>query len=180
MPRGGSKKGEHRGGAKQTNRRGRQLGGRRKGQRNKATVMREALELGLIRKDGEEGDTPRQVMLKAMRLHQQRALDAIDQCNQLIAEATALPESLQRQKIMDQAHQAEARFDRYMTMAVDVAYKVAQYVHPRLQAIMVKANDDPTTSASLLRQLLMQVDESMRDNVGRASPKMIEHQGLPQ
>lgn len=104
---------------------------------------------------------PKDVMLDAMRYFEETAIDygQLAQANMEREAAAENPED--RAALNKAATDAEAKLGQYLTMAVDVAYKVAPYIHPRLSAIMTNpgSNDLPL---NVLSTLLQDLDEAGR------------------
>lgn len=179
MPRGGSKKGEHRGNA------------RKKDSRSNR-VMREAVraadkprknpgrqghphrpetstvELELLASRIIEGAprmaadmTPREIMLDNMHYFQQAAFDF-----EVMAKLAARqpPSEANTRAIAF----AEEQVERNRRIASDEARNVAQYIHPRLAA--VKIVDDPGAGVDIVQRMLDEVDQRNRDH-----PMVIEH-----
>lgn len=144
MPRGGSKKGEHRGGARM---------GRPPGSLNKST--REQMQtIAIALGKAELTILPREVMLQAMRHFFEMALTAHTEVNRLIGEGDQAA-----------AATAELKFERYMILAGDMAYKAAPYLHARLQAVMLSTPQD-RPPASAIAELLKEINATMREPRG--------------
>jgi hypothetical protein len=60
------------------------------------------------------------------------------------------------------------RLREYLISSVDVAYKVAPFIHPRLAAVITKTGDD-SSPTSLLSTLMRELDEAGRP------PRFIDH-----
>ena len=174
----GSRKGERRGGAKP----GRaKTGGRGPGRPNKPKPLDAlmALDTRVIHKAklqieaerelyllaiGDRARMPKEVMLSAMRYFEEVALEYMGVLRaNMDAELEAI-KSKDTARMIDAAHgvrYAEDRLREYISMAVDVGYKVAPYVHARLSAILVNpgANDQPLNA---IRQLMRDIDEAGR------------------
>lgn len=170
----GSKKGERRGGAKPrdpTAAIGRKSGIRfdpQKGviakHRRKMTQERERQMDYMIA--GNIDLMPRDAMLSAMRYYADRAKEELDlnRANMAIVAKTPA-EAKELQAVVDAG---EGRIGYYLDKTVDVAYKVAPYMHPRLAAIAVRGETSSVMSG--LRALLDEIDEE-----SRAEAKTIEH-----
>lgn len=111
---------------------------------------------------------PKEVMLDAMRYLEESAIEwgEVVRANmRKLVDAKTVEE----QQLFDGAcAAAETRMREYILMAVDVAYKAAPYVHPRLAAMITNpgASDLPINAiATLFRDL---------DEAGRA-PRYIDH-----
>lgn len=147
MPRGGSKKGERR-------------GGRKPGSRNKATEER-MQEVAIALGKAEIGIMPREMMLQGMRHFFEMAMTCHAEVNRLLAEA----ENGGPGELRELAVQAEARFEKYMILAGDLAYKAAPYLHARLQAIHVSGGQDKP-QANVIAALLQEINSTMRERPG--------------
>ena len=180
---GGSRKGERRGGAKPRLVRKpktvmaaptKRKAGRPPGAKNKpkhdpiiskilskrAPVDRKEAELEMyFTVTGRRMRMPKEVMLDAMRYFEESAIEYSDvlRANLDRQAAAETPEELQ---IMAQAVAlAENQVDKYVSMAADVAMKVAPFVHPRLAAIVTR-QDDGSSPTSLLQLLMQDLDEA--------------------
>lgn len=181
----GSRKGEKRGGAKgkrhwtpnpDLHKEG--VRGNRKGAKNKPKVVigqevmkilassaavsskEEKLERYFV-VTGKRMRLPKEVMLSAMAFFEDAAIEDVEimQANlQLAGEAESEAE---KEPFLKAADIAEGRVRANLTNAVDIAYKVAPYVHPRLSAIMTNpgSNDSPL---NILGVLLRDLDEAGR------------------
>lgn len=111
---------------------------------------------------------PKEVMLDAMRYFEETGIEwgEVVRANMM---KSALSKTPEEQQIFEAAIAgAEQRMREYIMMAVDVAYKVAPYVHPRLAAIITNpgSSESPLNAvASLFREL---------DEAGRP-PRYIDH-----
>lgn len=182
----GSKKGERRGGAKHGFKKGNRGGpGRPKGSRTSFTLDltprvkgspgKHGKALKTIEKErqihylitGQSDILPRDAMLEAMRYFFKMA----DEYRQLaLANAEVEPQNeIQRAKLDAVISECEAKVERYMLLGVDVGYKVAPYLHPRLSAIAVAPQNEK--SMDLFALLIEELDESGRQR----EFKTIEH-----
>lgn len=175
MPRGGSKKGEHRGNAK------------RRLHETAGDVMREALAETPLRNyaskvnrvqridqrlhvartiHGTTGDirdmTPREVMLNNMHYFMQGAFDWQDHLMKVVEQPVT-------KESAEAVAQAQREIERYRNLASEDAYKVAPYIHPRLAAMVVGGNIGESTP-DIVQALLDDIDARQRD------PRVIEHQ----
>jgi hypothetical protein len=193
MP-GGSKKGEHRGGAKPKAERkpfgfapgGTGVPGRKPGTKNRPKppafdpeyqqILRRRATEGKERDlemyflvTGKRFRMPKEVMLDAMRYFEETAIDYGELVQANRDSSAAAQKAADRDKYEEAATQAEDRLRAYLTMAVDVAFKVAPYIHPRLSAIMTNpgSNDAPL---NVLGVLLRDLDEAGRP------PRYIDHE----
>jgi len=92
---------------------------------------------------------PKEVMLDAMRYLEEMAIDwgQVLQANMVGSAAAKTPEE---QSVYEGAvAAAETRMREYLLMAVDVAYKAAPYIHPRLAAVIT----NPGSSESPLNAI---------------------------
>jgi len=181
MPRGGSKKGEHRGNAKA-----------RKGMETPNEVMRGAVKL--VRKParpGKPGPTnvtrgtieedlltsqivhgrrsaydlsPKEIMLDNMHHFQNAAYTS----EAMIQIALRGEPGESRTKVITAL---EADAERLRRLASDEAYKVAPFIHPRLSAVAVSGNAG--AGENIVRQMLDEIDRLNREH-----PMVIEH--IPQ
>lgn len=188
---GGSKKGERRGGAKPRIVRKPKLetatkrgfgtgGGRVKGSKNKPKTeekMKERVNeilnrhIPIARKEqeiehyfmavGRRLRLPKEVMLDAMRFFEESAIEwgEVQRAN-LIQSAAA--KTAEERAIYEQAVSvADMRMREYLTQAVDVAYKVAPYVHPRLAALITNPGGDQSP-LNAVAALFKELDEAGR------------------
>lgn len=180
MPRGGSKKGEHRGNAKARNEtpneimkaavaappRSAKKQGRPPGPAPTPRIVEEDVFISqVIHGIRDASDmTPKQVMLDNMHRFQNAAY-----------QYAAMVEIAARQPDSEETRRAvrlyEAEEERNRRIASDEAYKVAPFIHPRLAAIAIKDGSDVGND---IVQLMM--DEIDRKN--REHPMVIEH--IPQ
>lgn len=125
------------------------------------------------------GDTasqlePREVMLKAMRWFEARAEEYVSMSRWLLGKLTELktPEDFAAHDV--QLQQVELRIRDYYNQAVDVAYKCAPFVHPRLSAVAMGGGD----FGGPVQVIGMLLEEIEALNQGRPSwaPKEIELQ----
>lgn len=193
----GSRKGERRGGAKprivkapkpSTGRGFGTGGGRAKGTKNKVKPdeqvrarvneilashrsvpqKEKAIEAYFLAVGRRNMRLPKEVMLDAMRYFEENAIEwgEVQHAN-MVKSATA--KSGEERAIFEAAvAQADARMRESLMMAVDVAYKVAPYVHPRLAALITNPGNEQNPMnavAALFREL---------DEAGKP-PKYIDH-----
>lgn len=177
----GSKKGERRGGAKPGHIRksaapAKRKAGRPPGSKNRPKVT---IEPGIVRilnkripverkeRDlemyftvtGRRVRLPKEVMLDAMRYFEEGAIE-YSEVLRANMEAAAKETSPQAQAILSAAiAAAEGQVDKYVSMAVDVAYKAAPYIHPRLAAFISRQGDDKSPT-NLLQLLMQDLDEA--------------------
>jgi len=187
----GSRKGERRGGAKPGRRRsnanllpganGKQ--GRKKGVPNKSkfdpvlgvilnkqnSPMQKEQEVEMyFLAVGKRMRLPKDVMLDAMRYFEETGIEwgEVVRANMM---QSALAKTPEEQQIFEAAIAgAEQRMREYISMAVDVAYKAAPYVHPRLAAVITNpgSGDSPLNAVAALFKDL--------DEAGRP-PRYIDH-----
>jgi len=180
----GSKKGEHRGGAK-----GKRFASNahlidpavhksRKGSKDKPKVVigqevmrimnsRMQPEVKQIQMEryfivtGKRLRMPKEVMLAAMSFFEEAAIEDVEimQANLELAGSAASDE--EKEPFLKAATVAEDRVRANLTTAVDIAYKVAPYIHPRLSAIMTNPGSD-SSPLSILGVLLQDLDEAGR------------------
>lgn len=182
MPRGGSKKGEHRGAARrevmagagkvpvvdpaaaQPKRRGRPPG------KSKATLTKLRLITKEFNVSEMSGLMPKAVLLTVMRTFLQIAMAEADAINTLIGKGD-----------IGKAGDIElfkASYERHLILAADMAYKAASYYHPRLQALAVTGHGSDQSPGDVLRAMLDEIDdESRAERV--AAMKTIEHAPQP-
>lgn len=108
---------------------------------------------------GEAPLMPRDVMLNIMRMYVEKANFHMQNHLDMADDEDVTDE--QRDKV-------EAKAIYFLKEATDVAYKVAPYVHARLQAIQVV--DNSRSAQSILGSLLEEIDAE-----ARAEMKTIEH-----
>jgi hypothetical protein len=195
---GGSKKGERRGGAKPrivrkpkiegaTKRGFGTGGGRTVGTKNKPKteeqmkarvnqilsrhipVARKAEEIEhYFMAVGKRLRLPKEVMLDAMRFFEESAIEwgEVQRANLI---QSAMATTAEERVIYEEAVSvADMRMREYLTQAVDVAYKVAPYVHPRLAALITNPQDDKNP-LSAVAMLFKELDEAGRP------PQYIDH-----
>lgn len=179
MPRGGSKKGEHRGNAKartdmatpnevmkqavRPRKPGDPKGGRPIGHSPVQTVEQHLQISQIVHGIKSAYDlSPKEVMLDNMHFFQHNAHAAAAMNRFVVA---TMPAGEQKTNTIKQLEFEEERCRR---IASDEAYKVAGFVHPRLQAI---ANlGDQGTEEDIVRALLDEIDKRNREH-----PMVIEH-----
>lgn len=172
MPRGGSKKGEHRGNAK---RRPETVGdimrdvlsnepGVHTVTRNKRVKQVDARMTVARKIYGATGDvrdmTPREVMLNNMHYFMQGAFDWQDHLMTVVE----MPVSEESAKAVELA---QGQIERYRNLASEDAYKVAPYIHPRLAAVMTSNTGE--NPHDVVQALLDDIDARQRDQ------RVIEH-----
>lgn len=176
MPRGGSKKGEHRGNARPKESRSNTImrgavkradrPNKERGRQTGPTAATVDLELmavrmaeGAPRRASDMG--PKEIMLDNMHYFQQGAYDF-----EVMARLAARqPESEETRRAVAFA---EEQVERNRRIASDEARNVAQYIHPRLAA--VKIVDDPGAGVDIIQRMLDEVDQRNREH-----PLVIEH-----
>lgn len=179
MPRGGSKRGEHRGGAK-----GGKLGrppgptfkpskgvvglGRKKHAKSLLSIEREENMRVLL----DTGVMPKEVMLSAMRYFADVASQYQAVMSANLMQAAMIAAEHEKSKVYEEAAAAaEQRFTYYLREACDVAYKVAPYCHARLMGLV---NDPAVLNTGgghdLIRGILKEIEDS-----ARALPMVIDH-----
>lgn len=176
---GGSKKGERRGGAKPGHVRksakpalslvkkaGRPAGSKNKvkpridpevllilNKRGKSIAEREKELEMYFTVTGRRERLPKDVLLNAMRYFEESAIEYSEVLRANL-EAAGRAQGPEAQAVLAAAvAQAEGQVDKYVSMAADVAFKAAPYVHPRLQATFTNPGGDK--SASTLFDMLM-------------------------
>lgn len=174
----GSKKGERRGGARPGHIRKtpprHSFGGRKKGSKNKPKIDPEVVRILNKRVPvaarerelemyftvtGRRTRLPKDVMLSAMRYFEENAIEYSEVLRaNMDAEARAdTPEA--RAVLGAAVAAAEGQVDKYLAMAVDVAYKAAPFMHPRLAALITNPGGD-RNAADLLQLLMSDLDEA--------------------
>lgn len=179
----GSKKGERRGGAKGkrnwvSNPNLGQDGGRNKGSKDKPKVVigqevmrimnsrmqQEAKERQMERYfivTGKRLRMPKEVMLAAMAFFEEAAVEDVEIMQANLELAGSAESEDEKEPFLKAAALSEERVRTNLTLAVDIAYKVAPYIHPRLSAVMTNSNTGDT-SLSILSVLLQDLDEAGR------------------
>lgn len=102
---------------------------------------------------------PKEVMIDAMQYFEQVG---IDWCNVVRENMKMLggARTLEARQVFERAIEfAESRVTQYILMAVDVAYKAAPYVHPRLAAVVTNPGGD-RSAGTLLDILMRDLDEA--------------------
>lgn len=192
MPRGGSKKGERRGGAKKRGdfatrfKPGHKSPGRPKGatdlarrhdpevsrilnHRTMSPAQREQQMETYFLVTGQRLRMPREVMLDAMRYFENTAIEYHDVLQQNLNLAGAEPDETRRQIYEQHVVAAEGRMRDNLALAVDVAYKVAPFVHPRLAAVVTNPGSDAKNPMNVLALLMQEIDEAGKP------PRFIDH-----
>lgn len=180
MPRGGSKRGEHRGGAK--GERGRPPGPRfdpAKGVVGRGPRQKHAKSLLSVQREENmrvllnSGIMPKDVMLSAMRYFQDAAdqYRAVMQANLMEAVKFA-GEPAKAEVYENAAAAAEARFTYYLREACDVAYKVSPYCHARLMGVV---NDPAALNQGTGYEIIFGILKEI-ESEARSQPMVIEHQ----
>lgn len=177
----GSKKGERRGGAKLGRRRspfvnGHKIkGGRPAGAKSAPRIDHEVTKILNSHASPAERERkmetyfivtgrrirmPREVMLDAMRYFEETAIEYHDvlQANLDASAAADTPEA--REVYETAVAVAENRMRENLSLAVDVAYKVAPFCHPRLAAIVTNPGADAKNPFNVLSLLMQDIDEA--------------------
>lgn len=184
---GGSRKGERRGGAKAGHIRKsakppvptptlKRLAGRPKGARNKPKYGPDPEVLQILNKrtsvaakeaevemyftvTGKRTRLPKDVLLSAMRYFEESAIE-YSQVLQANIRAAGEAKGPEAQALMSAAVAgAEAQVDKYVSMAADVAFKAAPFIHPRLAALLTNPGGDKA-AGTLLDLLMRDLDEA--------------------
>jgi len=99
---------------------------------------------------------PKEVMLDAMRYLEETGIEWAEVVRENM-KALADSETVEARAVFERAIEfAEVRVREYILLAVDVAYKAAQYVHPRLAAVITNpgSGESPLNAiAALFRDL---------------------------
>jgi hypothetical protein len=178
MPKGGSRKGEHRGNARKKEGRSNQImrvavrraDKTRPGKFGSAPKRPKAssVDLELMAARIADGPprraadmTPKEIMLDNMHFFQQAAYDF--EVMAMYAARGEISEETSRQIAF-----AEEQGKQNRLIAHGCARDVAQYLHPRLAA--VKIVDDPGAGVDIVQRMLDEVDERNRNH-----PMVIEH-----
>lgn len=166
MPRGGSKKGEHRGNAKKRvhetpNEIMHSALAAKTRKAPSAKVVERRVEVAhmLNGPSAEVADmTPKDVLLSNMHYWMESAL-SLQQAVQELSDDEAKFERMA---------EAEREIQRYRSLASEDAYKVAPFIHPRLAAVAVGGNAGESAN-DIVSALLDDIDARQRD------PRVIEH-----
>ena len=104
---------------------------------------------------------PRDVMLSAMRYFEENAIDYANVLRQnlLLAGQVDDDDDVSRAAVNTAIAAAEAQVDKYVSMAADVAFKAAPYLHPRLAA-MITAQGTDKSAETLFSMLMRDLDEA--------------------
>lgn len=192
MPRGGSKKGEHRGQLRRSLksptdqkviRRGRKPKGaytalfdpkrgvvRKVNSKHRLTVERESAMATMISGNVLANILPREVMLDGMRYYfeQWNEFRTLVQAN--VALAGSAKTEAAGKAFADAIAADEMQRDRYWLMAMDAARNAAPYCHARLQAV-VNVGDTPDGPYEAILSILDEIEQ-----VARSQPMItIEH-----
>lgn len=185
MPRGGSKKGEHRGGAKPKGERGFRKGhklatGRPKNAKSKplGAAQRDSEVVAIMNNPrlgpaerekrlesyfvitGRRIRMPREVMLDAMRFFEDQAVEYHEVMTANMELAAGAEDDAVRQIYEQHVAAAEMKLNQSLGMAVDVAYKVAPFCHPRLAAVITNPAGDAKNPFNVLALLMQDLDEA--------------------
>jgi len=102
---------------------------------------------------------PKEVLLSAMRYFEESAIEYSEVLRANL-EAAARAEGPDAQAVMAAAvASAESQVDKYVSMAADVAFKAAPFVHPRLAALMTNPGGDKS-AGTLFEMLMRDLDEA--------------------
>lgn len=108
---------------------------------------------------GKRDRLPKDVLLGAMRYFEESAIEYSEVLRANL-EAAARATGPEAQAIMAAAVSlAEAQVDKYVSMAADVAFKAAPFVHPRLAALITNPGGDKSAS-TLFDMLMRDLDEA--------------------
>ena len=191
MPRGGSKKGEHRGGAKPKNERspfvkGHKLAtGRPKGSSNKpkfdpnvaailnnnkiSVAERERRIESYFLITGRRMRMPKEIMIDAMRFFEEQAIDYHEVMAANMELAATAPNDAAKAVYEQAVSAAEVKLNQSLAMAVDVASKAAPFCHPRLAAVVTNPAGDAKNPMNVLALLMQELDEAGKP------PRFIDH-----
>lgn len=102
---------------------------------------------------------PKDTLLSAMRYFEECAIEYSEVLRANL-EAAGRATGPQAQATMAAAvAAAEAQVDKYVSMAADVAFKAAPFVHPRLAALMTNPGGDKS-AGTLFEMLMRDLDEA--------------------
>lgn len=102
---------------------------------------------------------PKDVLLSAMRYFEESAIE-YSQVLRANLDAAAQAKGPEAQALMEAAvAAAEGQVDKYVSMAADVAFKAAPFVHPRLAALLTNPGGDKS-AGTLLELLMRDLDEA--------------------
>lgn len=102
---------------------------------------------------------PKDVLLGAMRYFEESAIEYSEVLRANL-EAAARAEGPEAQATMAAAVAgAESQVDKYVSMAADVAFKAAPFIHPRLAALITNPGGDKSAS-TLFEMLMRDLDEA--------------------
>jgi hypothetical protein len=108
---------------------------------------------------GKRERLPKDVLLSAMRYFEESAIE-YSQVLRANLEEAAKADTPEAQALLSAAvAAAEGQVDKYVSMAADVAFKAAPFVHPRLAALMTNPGGD-RSAGSLLDLLMRDLDEA--------------------
>lgn len=173
MPRGGSKRGEHRGNAKRRDETTpkaimkRAVAPKRPGTpKNPPAMVEQDVFISQVIHGIQSADdlTPKQVMIDNMHFFQKAAY----QYEAMVQIAARQPDS---EDVRRAVRAYELEVERNRRIASDEAYKVAPFIHPRLAAVAIKG--DLGHGDDLVQMMLDEIDRKNREH-----PMVIEH--LPQ
>lgn len=102
---------------------------------------------------------PKEVLLSAMRYFEESAIEYSEVLRANL-EAAGRATGPEAQAVMAAAvASAESQVDKYVSMAADVAFKAAPFVHPRLAALLTNPGGDKS-AGTLLELLMRDLDEA--------------------
>ncbi len=104
---------------------------------------------------------PKEVMLSAMAFFEEAAVEDVEIMQANLELAGSVESEEEKEPFLIAAAVAEDRVRANLTSAVDIAYKVAPYVHPRLSAIMTNPGSE-NSPLNILGVLLRDLDEAGR------------------
>lgn len=102
---------------------------------------------------------PKDVMMDAMRYFENSAIDYAEVLRENMRRA-AEAETPEEHALLNAAvGAAENQVDKYLSMSVDVAFKLAPFLHPKLAAMMVAQGNDKNAE-TLFAMLMRDLDEA--------------------
>lgn len=104
---------------------------------------------------------PKDVLLGAMRYFEESAIEYSEVLRANLEAATRAKGPEAQATMAAAVAAAEGQVDKYVSMAADVAFKAAPFVHPRLAALLTNPGGDKS-AGSLLELLMRDLDEAGR------------------
>lgn len=108
---------------------------------------------------GKRERLPKDVLLNAMRYFEESAIEYSEVLRANLEAAAKVTGPHAQATMAAAVAAAEAQVDKYVSMAADVAFKAAPFVHPRLAALMTNPGGDKS-AGTLFEMLMRDLDEA--------------------